>query len=417
MKKILSLCLVTLLLMPSAWAKPKINKGHAAVSSAAAAVNNTVLGIDRIDEPEVAELLRNKRVGVFTNQSGVNKKLESSVDVLKDRFNVTAIFVPEHGLWGAVAAGEKFKNNVYENITVFSIYGDSRRPSKEMLDAVDVIAVDIQDVGVRHYTYTSSLAYIMEECAKYGKEVVVFDRPNPLGGAVEGPVLKPRFSSFIGLYELPLRHGLTLGEFAKFINTEKKINCQLKVVPMENWRRDMYWKDTGLAWVQTSPLIPTAETAILYNVTGVCGNTPISVGVGTAKPFYYVAAPFADAKVVKEKLEALQIKGVAFRKAAFTSKSGRYKDELAQGVEIFILDPKEVNLSELEYSIMYIFQELYPEHMGKLPQRYGGLGETVDIALGEDSIKKHENPQEAFARWKNECKNFSAQAAPYLLYK
>ncbi len=186
-----------------------------------------------------------------------------------------------------------------------------------MLDKIDTIVVDVQDVGIRHYTYFSSLAYIMEECAKFGKQVIVLDRPNPLGGVVQGPVLKPEYSSFIGLYSIPLRHGLTIGEFARYINGEYKIGCQLQVVPMKEYHKDMLWKDTKLPWVLTSPLIPTVETATLYGVTGILGDSSLSIGTGTAQPFMLVGMNGADAEVVKKALDDLHLAGVKFRAASF----------------------------------------------------------------------------------------------------
>ena len=195
----------------------------AATSFAAAGEKRVVLGIERIDEPFAKQLLAGKRLGLFTNQSGVDSKLRSSTELLQKSYNLTALFVPEHGLFGAVAAGETFESHTYKDIPVHSLYGEDRRPTAKMLDEIDTMVVDIQDVGIRHYTYFSSLAYIMEECAKAKKQVVVLDRPNPLGGAMQGPVLKPEYKTFIGLYELPLRHGLTIGEFASYINATQHI--------------------------------------------------------------------------------------------------------------------------------------------------------------------------------------------------
>ncbi len=413
MKKIIALILMILLVFCMALS------AHAGLVKRKSKVipTKTILGIERMQEPEIAAIFAGKRVGVFTNQSGIDSKLNSSIDLLRDKLTVNAIFVPEHGLLGAVAAGEKFSDSKYEGITVYSLYGNSRRPSKEMLESIDIIAVDIQDVGVRHYTYTSSLAYIMEECAKFNKQVVVFDRPNPLGGAIQGPVLKEKFKSFIGLYTIPLRHGLTIGEFAAYINTEEKINCNLKVIPMKNWRRSMLWQDTKLPWVQTSPLIPTAETTFLYGTTGVCGDTNLSVGVGTAKPFYFIGAPFADADKVVKSLQNLGIEGVAFRKAAFTPKYGKYKDELVKGAEIYILNPREVNFPELGYLLANTMQKLYSKEMAELPARSGSKGLVVEIALGEDSLVKQEEPVKVFARWRQECQLFKEKSSPYLLYK
>ncbi len=385
--------------------------------TAAAKENRVTLGIERIDEPFVQEQLAGKRLGLFTNQSGVDSRLRSSVALLQEKYNLTALFVPEHGLFGAVAAGETFASHSYKHIPVHSLYGATRRPTPEMLAQIDAMVVDIQDVGIRHYTYFSSLAYIIEECAKEKKQVIVLDRPNPLGGTIQGPVLKPEYKTFIGLYELPLRHGLTIGEFASFINSTQHIDCNLKVIPMKGWHRRQLWQDTGLPWVQTSPLIPTPETALLYGVTGVCGDSNLSVGVGTAKPFYFVGAPFADADAVKAALDARQLAGVAFRAARFTPRYGAYQDELVQGVEIYLTDVRRVNLPELDYILFSTFKSLYPEQI-KTPERgYGSKGYKLDIALGESSLREGEAAEKAFARWQQECAAFEQQVKPYLLYK
>lgn len=385
--------------------------------TAAAKENRVTLGIERIDEPFVQEQLAGKRLGLFTNQSGLDSRLRSSVALLQEKYNLTALFVPEHGLFGAVAAGETFASHSYKHIPVHSLYGATRRPTPEMLAQIDAMVVDIQDVGIRHYTYFSSLAYIMEECAKEKKQVIVLDRPNPLGGTIQGPVLKPEYKTFIGLYELPLRHGLTIGEFARYINSTQHIDCDLKVIPMKDWHRRQLWHDTGLPWVQTSPLIPTAETALLYGVTGVCGDSNLSVGVGTAKPFYFVGAPFADADAVKAALDAKQLAGVAFRAARFTPRYGAYQDELVQGVEIYLTDARRVNLPELDYILFSTFKSLYPEQI-KTPERgYGSKGYKLDIAFGESSLREGEAAETAFARWHQECAAFEQQVKPYLLYK
>lgn len=382
-----------------------------------AASARVLLGVERLHEPSVQQLLTGKRLGVFTNQTGVDSSLRSSVDLLQAKYKVTAIFVPEHGLFGAVAAGETFAGHEYQEVPVFSLYGDTRRPTQEMLEQVDAVVVDIQDVGVRHYTYFSSLAYIMEECARYKKEVIVLDRPNPLGGAMEGPVLKAGNESFIGLYHIPLRHGLTIGEFAGYINKTQKINCRLNVVPMKGWHRAMLWQDTKLPWVQTSPLIPTAETAFLYAATGVSGDSNLSVGVGTAKPFYFMGAPFAEAQAVKKALDEQHIAGVSFRAAAFTPRYGAYEGELVQGVEIYLTDVRRVNLPELDYLLYMTFSGLYPGKVTTPERGYGSKGYKLDIALGESSLREGAESTAVFARWRQECAAFAQEAAPYLLYK
>ena len=382
-------------------------------SSASAQVT---LGVERLGEPAVQRLLAQKRVGLFTNQSGVDSKLTSSVELVKRYANLQAIFVPEHGLFGAVAAGDEVQSHDYAGIPVISLYGDTRRPTQEMLEKIDALLVDIQDVGIRHYTYFSSLAYIMEECAKHNKEVIILDRPNPLGGAIEGPVLKKEYATFVGLYPLPLRHSLTIGEFARFINRTQKINCKLEVVPMKGWKHSMLWQDTGLPWVMTSPQIPTAETALLYGVTGVIGDSTLSVGIGTTKPFAFVGAPFAEAQKVKAALDALEISGVAFRAASFTPRYGEYAGELVQGVEVYVLDAHSINLAELQYKIYLALQKLYPEKVQSQKREYAD-GYKMDIVLGESSLRECADEKETFARWQQECADFAKEAQPYLLYK
>lgn len=374
------------------------------------------LGVERLGEPAVQKMLVQKRIGLFTNQSGVDSKMTSSVELVKQHADLQAIFVPEHGLFGAVAAGDEVKSHEYAGVPVISLYGDTHRPTREMLDKIDVMLVDIQDVGIRHYTYFSSLAYIMEECAKHNKEVIILDRPNPLGGAMEGPVLKSEYITFVGLYPLPLRHGLTIGEFACFINKTQHINCKLEVVPMKGWKRSMLWQDTGLLWVMTSPQIPTADTALLYGVTGVIGDSTLSVGIGTTKPFAFVGAPFAEAVQVKKALDALAISGVAFRAASFTPRYGEYTGELVQGVEVYVLDAHKVNLAELQYKIYLVLKKLYPEKVKAQKREYAD-GYKTDILLGESSLRECADEQVTFARWQKECAEFAKDVQPYLLYK
>ena len=375
------------------------------------------LGIERVYEPAVQSLLEGKRLGLFTNQTGVDSQLRSSVDILRDRYVVSALFVPEHGLFGAVEAGKEFASSEYKGIPVLSLYGASRRPSKEMLDRVDTMVVDIQDVGVRHYTYFSSLAYIMEACAKYDKQVVVLDRPNPLGDKMQGPVLKPEFATFIGLYPIPLRHGLTIGEFARYINKEEGINCKLEVVPMQNYRASMDWSETNLPWVQTSPRIPTAECAYLYCVTGNLGNGNLSVGIGTGKPFHFVAAPFMDGAEVKQALDELKLPGIGFRATAFIPEAGAYACKLVQGVEIYILDKDKANLAEASYMILQTLRKLYPGLLTFKERGYGLKGYKIDTNLGESSSREGLPPKDVFSRWQQEVADFAHKAKEHKLYR
>lgn len=373
-----------------------------------------ILGIERVDE--YAKLFAGQRVGLITNQTGVDSKLRSSEDILMEKTNLTGIFVPEHGLFGAVAAGDDVDGDKYRGVPVYSLYGATRRPTAEMLDAVDVMTVDIQDVGARHYTYVSTMAYAMEACAKAGKKFVVFDRPNPISGLIEGPTLKKGMESFIGLYRVPLRHGMTIGEYARYINATEQLGLDLTVVPMQGWKRSMYWRDTGLPWVGTSPQIPTADTTLYYVTTGVLGDTNLSVGIGTTKPFYYVGAPFARQDEVAAQLNGLQLPGVQFRPAVFIPIYGAFAKEVNRGVELYITDPQVYRAALTGASILRSFEELYPNKV-VYPARYGAEGYKLDIALGENALRVGVSLERLLPRWDREAQEFARQVQPYLLYK
>lgn len=372
------------------------------------------LGIERIDE--YADVFKDQRIGLITNQSGVDGKLRSSEDILLEKTNLTGIFVPEHGLFGAIAAGDDVDGGEYQGVKVHSLYGNTKKPTQKMLDSIDVMTIDIQDVGARHYTYISTMAYAMEACAKAGKKFVVFDRPNPISGLIEGPTLKKDMESFIGLYPVPIRHGMTIGEYAQYINATQKLGLDLKVIPMKGWKRFMHWRDTGLPWVGTSPQIPTADTAIYYVTTGIIGDTNLSVGIGTTKPFYYVGAPFADKTTVATKLNGLGLAGVQFRPAAFIPNYGAFAKELCQGVEVYVTDLTSYRAASTGAHILRCFEELYPNKVVYLG-RYGDNGYKIDIALGENALRVGVPLERLLPRWEHESKNFAEEVKPYLLYK
>lgn len=379
-----------------------------------AAVKERVIpGIERVAEYQ--EVFAGKRVGLITNQTGADGKLQSSADILKGQTDLRAVFVPEHGLFGAEKAGKSIGDAVYNGIPVRSLYGDSKRPSAAMLEDIDVLAFDIQDVGVRHYTYISTLAYALEACGKYGKTFVVFDRPNPLGSKVEGPVLKPGFESFIGLYPIPLRHGLTVGEYAEFINREFGLGAKLVVIPMRNWRRNMYFSETGLPWIASSPNIPTDISALCYAATGIVGNMYVSVGVGTTKPFEYIGAPWADKFKIADKLNALGLPGVYFRPMAFEPFYGLYANEICEGVQMHITDKALFKAAETGAQIVRLFMEEYPDKIKFSDRELGGY--KIDISVGENTLRDPSLPlAQLFARWEQESKAFKALTRQYWLY-
>ncbi|MDZ7547970.1 exo-beta-N-acetylmuramidase NamZ family protein, partial [Clostridium perfringens] len=258
---------------------------------------------------------------------GIDSNFKSSIDVLYENTNLTTLFAAEHGIRGYAQAGDSVGSEV-DNITglpVHSLYGSTKKPTPEMLENVDILAYDMQDVGARFYTYINTLAYAMEACAENDKTFVVFDRPNPIGGEVQGNLLNTNFSSFVGMYPIVQRYGMTVGEYSKFINEEFNINCKLEVVEMEGWTRDMYYDETGLnTWVMPSPNMPTLTTSIVYTGTCVFEGTNVSEGRGTTRPFELIGAPWIDPMDLSNELNSLGLPGVKFRAASFTPTFSKY---------------------------------------------------------------------------------------------
>lgn len=375
-----------------------------------------VLGNERIDE--FRDFFTNKRVGLITNATGTDKKYKSTVDILKEKTNLTAIFTPEHGFGGNVQAAEKTKDeyDTHYNLPIYSLYGATRKPTQQMLDNIDVLVFDIQDVGTRHYTYVSTLVYAMQACKEQNKKVVVLDRPNPISGIVSGTVLKRENSSFIGLYPIPLRHGMTIGELAIFFNNEEKIGADLKVIPMIGWKRDMFITDTNIPWIQTSPNIPTPMSALLYNATGIVGSVQASDGIGTTQPFEFVGMPNIDAYELANSMNKYNFAGVHFRPLTFTPKFGNFKNITCNGVQLHITDYKYFDATTVG---AVLIRELWKRYKGT-DDFWRDMGEkkSIDLHLGEDSLQ--DQTQEIFditKRWEQEANNFKKTASKYYLYK
>jgi uncharacterized protein YbbC (DUF1343 family) len=288
--------------------------------------------------------LHGRCVGVITNQTGVTSHLVNIVDAIRKNPHICikAIYSPEHGLRGDRPAGAYVSSYTdgRTGLPVYSLYGPQRHPNAQMLQGVDVLLFDIQDVGSRTYTYISTMAYAMEAAKQFGKEIWILDRPNPIGGTlVEGPILDPRFKSFIGLYPIAMRHGMTVGELAQMFNTHFGIGANLRVVRMTGWHRRMLWPETGLQWVQTSPNIPEWSTAMVYPCTGLIDNVGLNGGIGTTKPFKYAGAPDLDGYHLAEVLNAENIPGVYFRPAYWAPLFGESKGVEYGGVELDVFDP------------------------------------------------------------------------------
>jgi uncharacterized protein YbbC (DUF1343 family) len=313
-------------------------------ATAVAANPRVVLGDDVLVRDAAAQL-HGRRVGIVTNRTGVLSSGEPLIDALHrdGRVDVRALFGPEHGIRGSAGAGETVASATDERtgLPVYSLYGATRRPTAEMLAGIDVLLFDIQDVGARPYTYVSTMAYVMQAAAQYGKEVWVLDRPNPTGGVlIDGPILEPKYASFVGLYPIPERHGMTVGELARLFNDRFGIGCRLRVLPMEGWSREMLWSDTALTWIPTSPNMPYARTTLVYLSTGLVDQGGVNNGVGTDRPFEYAGGYTFDAGAMRDTLAARAIPGVEFEPVEWSPQRGFWSGKTLAGVTINLTDPR-----------------------------------------------------------------------------
>ncbi len=326
-------------------------------------MSKTILGIERIDE--FKELFEGKKVGLITNPTGIDSNFKSSIDILREKTNLVGLFSPEHGVRASIQAGQHLATYIDDEtgITVYSLYGTTRRPSKEILDTLDIMTIDIQDVGSRYYTFIYTMVYCMQECAKNNKKFVVFDRPNPIDCVhVEGNKLDLKYRSFVGYYPIPQRHGLTIGELALLFNKEYEINCDLTVIPMLNYERHMSFEDTKLPWVIPSPNFPTISTAYAYNTTCVLEGTNVAEGRGTTTPFEIFGAPWIKSETLARQLNALNLPGVYFRPQYFTPTFAKYQGELCGGVFLHITDRGVFHSIKTSWAILRVIRENYKEH-------------------------------------------------------
>lgn len=343
-------------------------------------------GIDNLHS--VDALLQGKRIGLMTNPTGIDRQFRRTIEIIFEKYHLTALFACEHGIRGDVQAGDEIKTSVdpETGVTVYSVYGKSNRLSDRMLDQFDVFVFDMQDVGVRFYTYLYSLSYAMEECCRAGKPVVVLDRINPIGGVkAEGTILQPAFRSFVGDYELPTRYGLTIGEYARYVKDCLKLDTlDLTVVPLRGWSRSMHLPDTDLPWVAPSPNCATYSAAMCYIGSCIFEGTNLSEGRGTAIPFEQIGAPFIRGSVLEDKLNKYHLKGVHFRSASFQPTYSKHVGLLCSGVQIHVLDRDEFDSFSAGLYILEAVRELWPEKLEymKYSQHY-----SLDRLLGTDAFR------------------------------
>lgn len=405
------------LILAVALALPLFGTGCAGVPPAPAPARETVrLGIDNIDQH--LALFAGKRVGLITNATGINSKFESSVDVLKAKTNLVALYAPEHGIRGSVKAGDNIghASDARTGLPVHSLYGATKKPTAEMLAGIDVLAFDIQDIGARPYTYIYTMAYAMQAAKENGKTFVVLDRPNPVGGMVEGGIVKPGFESFVGMYPIPIRHGMTVGELARYFNAEFGIGCDLQVVPLTGWTRDMHWDDTGLPWVMTSPNIPTPDAALVYSGTGLFGGTNVSEGVGTTRPFELVGAAWLNAEDLADKMNAKKLPGVHFRPTYFSPRFGGNTGKTLGGVQLHITDRKAYQSVRTAMTLMYTIMELGGDNFAF---GFSGKGTPyIDLTTGDNALRLGRYTlDQLLTEWDREAKAFQEKARLYYLYK
>ena len=377
-------------------------------------------GIDLLVD-KYSGMLEGKRIALITNHTGLNSELVSAIDILKRNFNLVKLFAPEHGVRGEYYSGEYVPSYIDEitGLTVHSLYGNTKKPSYDQIEDIDVLVYDIQDIGTRAYTYIYTMSYCMEAAAEYNKEFIVLDRPNPLSGnIIDGNVLEQEFSSFIGRYPIPYIYGLTVGELAELFNIEFGINCNLKVIKMEGWKRNMFFEDTGLNWIPTSPHIPYKESALYCAITGIIGELGIVCeGVGYTLPFQLIGAPWINGYVLSEKLNSYNLKGLIFIPSFFKPYYGRFKGEKCSGVKIIITDKKKIKPFKAGLIILYSLQQVYSDKNIFNKDRL----KMFHYAMGTDKITemiKSGKPVEEIIKWyESQLDDFRKVRKKYLIYR
>jgi uncharacterized protein YbbC (DUF1343 family) len=352
-------------------------------------------GLENLLEYPKAEL-KGYRLGLLCNSSSVNKQFIHARTLINKVYpgQLKAIYSPQHGFYA-----EKQDNMIessdmldpYLNIPVFSLYGETRLPTRNMLDVIDILLIDLPDVGTRVYTFSTTVSYCLEAAKKYDKQVLILDRPNPIGGhLVEGNVLHPDCRSFVGRFPVPMRHGLTMGELALLYNEQFGIGCDLEMIPMEGWKRNMFFKDTGLAWTAPSPNLPTPDSALVYPGQVIWEGTNISEGRGTTQPFELFGAPFINPQKILEFMGNQKIPGAILREAAFEPTSNKWKGKICKGFQIHVTDhesyrPYQTSLKLLQ-AILLIHKDEFK--WKSTPYEYEFKKRPIDLILGDKSIRQ-----------------------------
>lgn len=368
-------------------------------------------------------LVRGARVGLISNPTGVTAEVTPNFDtLLKAGVNLVALFGPEHGFDSHAEDGLKVASGRHRRtgLPVYSLYGETRQPTPEMLQGIDLLLFDIQDVGVRFYTYIWTMALCMQAAAQRKIPFVVLDRPNPITGVImEGPLLEPEHASFVGLYPILLRHGLTIGELGQLLNAEFGLGADLTVVPMQGWRRDMWFAETGLPWVAPSPNIPTLDTTIVYPGACLIEGTTLSEGRGTTRPFELVGAPWLDGETLADRLNQLKLPGVRLRAANFTPSFSKYAGEVCYGVQYHVIDRTVFRPVITTLHLIAIVRDLHPDHMGwalHFPEGPYPFERLVGNGLARRQLEAGTAVDDIVAGWAAGQRAWEATRQKYLVY-
>jgi uncharacterized protein YbbC (DUF1343 family) len=372
------------------------------------------MGLDVLEAEKFAPL-RGKHIGLITNHTGLDAQGRSTVDLLSRApgLQLVALFSPEHGLAGRNDERVSSTKDAATGLPIYSLYAQTLRPTDEMLQGIDTLVFDVQDAGVRFYTYTSTMAYCMEEAAKRNIAFYVLDRPNPLGGEiVEGPMLDTDKTSFTAYFPLPVRYALTIGELAQLFNAENHIACDLHVVAMKNWHRNYFFESTGIRWIPPSPNLRTTKGAVLYPGLEILQNAGVSVGRGTETPFEEFGAPWIDGDAVADALNARHLPGLHFTRQPFIPVVGLYPGQRCGGVAIRITDRQAVRAMRMGIEIATVLKKLYPDNFD--PAKLLLLtGNAETIRQLQDAAP----PEQVVASWSTDLTGFDQIRRKYFLYK
>lgn len=373
--------------------------------------------------------LREKRMGLLTNQASVDSRLVHNRLLLKKICGkqLTTLYSPQHGFYSEKQDNmieSQHGTDAVTGLPIFSLYGDERKPSPEMFEDIDILIIDLMDVGTRVYTFLYTMAYCLEAAAEQGKKVVVLDRPNPIGGLqTEGNILERECTSFVGLYPIPMRHGLTLGELALFINSEYSIGTELEIVAMEGWRRHMHFTDTGFPWVFPSPNMPTPDTALVYPGQVIWEGSNISEGRGTTRPFELFGAPFLEHEEILNIIEKTNIQGCFIRPLLFQPTSGKWADQSCTGFQLHVTDKVLFLPYRTSLTFLQAFLRLYPERFAykEPPYEYEFIRLPMDLILGSKKLRLDleagKSVEELESLWQNELSEFDEKRKKYFLYR